>query len=114
MKINDEAAYSFDKNSCPAIEEIERLYNLKIKNTLDDSLKLKLERALFFDPRKPDIYFGSAKGAQKGEAIADKLNSLSPEEFLSSRYPYEWLDELGGSTLYKIIDPSVLTPAPTE
>lgn len=111
MKINDNAAYSFDKNSCPAIEQIEKLYNLKIKNTSDGSVKLKLERALFFDPRKPDIFFGSAKGAQKGEVIAEKLNSLSTEEFLSSNYPYQWLDELGGESLFRILDPSVLTPA---
>lgn len=109
MKIDNKTIHSFDKNSCPAVEQIEKLYQRKIENTSDGSVKLKLERALFFDPRKPDIYFGSEKAAQMAEVIADKLNSLSTEEFLSSNYPYEWLDELGGESLFRILDPSVLT-----
>lgn len=111
MKTDNNAAYSFDKKSFPTTDQIERLYQQKIEKTSDGSIKLKLERALFFDPRKPDIYFGSAEGAQKGEAIAEKLNSLSTEEFLSSDYPSQWLDELGGERLFKILDPSVLTLA---
>lgn len=101
--------YSFDKSGYLASSQIQKLYEQKLKTTLDDHIKPQIQKAMFYDPRRNDIYFSSVVASQKGKIIADKLSSMSEEEFLKSDYSYLWINELAGDSIFKVVNPSVLT-----
>ena len=100
--------FGFNKDGFLLDSEIEALYLKKSEVINDKAIKSKLSRALMYDPRKSDIYFGSETDAQKAETIAHKLHEMTIDEFLISNYPYNWLDELVGVQIYKVVNPKVL------
>jgi hypothetical protein len=103
--------YGFSKNEFLSDLEIEKLYEKKAEGTNDKSIQDKIFSALMFDPRKSDINFGSEANANKAEAIAHKLHEMTTDEFLTSDYPYKWLDELAGAHIYKVVNPKAITKA---
>lgn len=106
--------FGFDKTGYLSDSEIEALYQKKSESIIDKTVKDKLFKASLYDPRKSDIYFSSVESANKGKEIADKLDKITTEEFLSSDYAYQWFDELSGASLFKIVNKSVLKPKPPE
>ena len=60
-----------------------------------------MQRANSLDPRLPYIYFTSRSAAKKAKDIANRLNQMEEIEFLGSRYPHAWLDELEGEIVKK-------------
>lgn len=104
----DENVFGFNKDGFISDSEIEELYTKKAKATRDKIIQDKLFRALMYDPRKSDIYFGSQEAAEKAEQIAHKLHAMTTDEFLASDYPYNWLDELAGAQILKVTNPGVL------
>lgn len=118
----DQDVYSPNRTGYTDAKTIESLYEMKINRILKidntaltekikDQLVKRLQRCLFYDPRLPDVYYGSQEAALTAEKIAVKLHRMTPDEFLSTSYSYLWLDELTGTSLYKVVDPSVLTPS---
>jgi len=103
--------FGFSKDGFPPDSEIEEMYIKTAESVEDRVIQDKLFRALLYDPRRSDIYFGTEEDAHKAEEIAHKLNSMSKESFLTSGYAYEWLDELSGAQIFKIVDPKVLKKA---
>jgi hypothetical protein len=102
--------YGFNKNGFLSDSEIEELYAKKSERVEDKKTQDKLFHALMYDPRKSDIYFGSEKDAHKAESVAHKLDAMTTETFISSDYPYQWLDELVGTKICKVTNPDVLNP----
>lgn len=100
--------FGFDKPNLISDTEIEELYTKKSEMTEDKDIQQKLFRASMYDPRKSDIYFSTQEAAVLAEKIAHKLSEMTAIEFMSSSYPYEWLDELPETTIYKIINKSIL------
>ncbi len=100
--------FGFNKSGFLTDSEIEDLYTMKSEATTDRNIQDKLFRANMYDPRKTDIYFGAEEAALKAEKIANKLNEMTTDEFMSSNYPYEWLSELPEATVYKVTNPSIL------
>jgi len=100
--------FGFNKDRFLPDSEIEALYLKKSEATNDKAIQNKLTRALTYDPRKSDIYFGSETDAQRAETIAHKLHEMTIDEFLTSDYPYRWLDELVGVQIYKVVNQKVL------
>ena len=100
--------YTFDRSKYRPPEEIAKLYQRKINLLLQErdlnqlyneekQVYGKLRAASFYDPRLPDVYFSSLESARLGKAIAEKLEKMEEDEFLGSRYPYFWLDEIKNS-----------------
>jgi len=100
--------YTFKRGKYRSPEEIAALYHRKINlllqgrnlNQLYDEEKqvyAKLRAASLYDPRIPDVYFFSPESARLGKKIAEKLENMEEEEFLGTRYPYFWLDEMKDS-----------------
>lgn len=106
----NEDIYGFNKDGFLPDDEIEALYIKKSEGTDDKTIQDKLFRALMYDPRKSDIYFGSEEVTHKAEQIAHKLHEMTNDEFLTSDYPYKWLKELAGAQIYKVTNPKVLKP----
>lgn len=115
-------AFSFDKAGYVDAQTIGGLYYVKLHTLLRErkeaelsgeerKVYLQLQRAMFYDPRLPDVYFGSKEAADKARQIAGKLHRMTAAEFLAGDYPYLWVDELAGERLLKILNPSVLSPA---
>jgi hypothetical protein len=102
--------FSFNKSSYPSIKQIEDLYQKKIELTTDEKIIEKLQKALFFDPRRSDIYFSSEVIANNFHTIADKLSQMTEQEFIESDYPFEWLREVQKDSILKITNPSVVSP----
>lgn len=102
--------FGFDKVGFLSDTEIEELYTKKSEFIKDKDIQTKLFRAIMYDPRKSDIYFGTEEAALKAEQIAHKLNEMTTDEFMTSNYSYEWLSELPEETVYKVTNPSVLNP----
>lgn len=118
----DQNVYSPNRTGFTDAQTVERLYEERINRILKsdnpaltekikDQLVKRLQRCLFYDPRLPDVYYGSAEAADKAQQIAQKLHKMTQDEFLASDYPYLWLGELGKASLFKIIDKDVLKPA---
>jgi len=107
---NNNSVFGFDKSGYLQDSEIEELYLEKLKLVNNKEVQDKLFRASFYDPRKSDIYFSSVESANKGKEIADKLDKMAAEEFLSSDYVYQWFDELSGASLFKVVNKNVLKP----
>lgn len=116
----EQKVYSFNKVGYSDPKVIESLYITKIEQLLngrkeadlsesEKQINLKLQRSIYYDPRLPDVYFVSEETVRKAQQIADKLHKMTQDEFLSGEYSYQWLDELTGTSLYKVIDPSILT-----
>lgn len=102
----------FDKSSYLSDSEIEKQYREKI-NSLEDGgeeTRDKFFKASLYDPRRTDVYFGSKESAEKAQEIANRLHIMSKEEFMASDYPYKWIDELPGVSIYKIVNKKVLIP----
>lgn len=55
----------------------------------------KLIRCSMYDPRRPDVGFETKEMVYKGFEIADKLDRLTDEEFMTNSYVLEWIDEIG-------------------
>lgn len=55
----------------------------------------KLIRCSMYDPRRFDVGYGTKEMVYKGIEIADKLDRFADEEFMTSRYVLEWIDEIG-------------------
>ena len=100
--------FGFDKVGFPTDTEIEALYARKSELTDDKDIQAKLLKASMYDPRKSDVYFGTKEAASRAEQIAHELNEMTTDEFMESNYPYEWLEELKGASIYKITSPSIL------
>lgn len=96
--------FNYEKGGFSTDTEIELLYIDKAKMTSDKTRQEKLFRASMYDPRKSDIYFGSEKAALKAEAIAKNLQKLTKIEFMDSDYPFVWLDELAGESIFKVVN----------
>lgn len=107
----NEDVFGFKKVGFLSDSEIEELYTKKVEATVDKVIQDKLFRALMYDPRKSDIYFGSEEDAHKAERIARKLHEMATNVFLASDYPYIWLDELAGAKIYKVNNSEVLKPS---
>lgn len=54
-----------------------------------------LVRASMYDPRRPDVGFGTKEMVEKGFEIGAKLDTLSDEQFLTDPYVLEWIDTIG-------------------
>ena len=112
--------FASDKTKYKTTEEIEALYDRRVDILLagriteaelnaDEKVILKkIERARFADPRYKNIFFEAKEFAIIGEKIADKLNTLTDEKFLSRDNAYDWLDELVGAGINKVINPDIL------
>lgn len=122
---NGQQVSSFDKSGFADAKTIESLYgrmmdkilksnNPALTEKIKGQLVKRLQRCRYYDPRLPDVYYGSAEDAAKAQQIAEKLHRMTPDEFLSSTYSYLWLDDLTGAQLYKVIDPSVLTSVESD
>jgi len=103
--------FSFSKKGFLSDSEIEALYIKKAESVKDKVIQDKLFRALMYDPRKSDIFFGSEEDAHKAEQIALKLHSMDQVAFLESDYPHFWLNELSGARIYKIANKEMLSPS---
>lgn len=103
--------FGFSKDGFLSDSEIEALYAQKSVTIKDKNIQNKLFKALMYDPRKSDVYFGSEEVAQKAEKIAHKLHSMTKKSFLASDYAYKWLDDLKGAKIYKVTNPKVLKKA---
>lgn len=90
--------YSFDKTNFPSNDEIAEMYNEKAKTTKDREVRYKIIEASMRDPRRSDTYFGSEKASMRYMKIAERLNSMTKEEFLEGDNSYKWLDEVNGKT----------------
>lgn len=117
----DQMVYSPNRTGFADAKTIEELYEKKIDwilklnhstvtEEIKDKLVKRLQRCQFYDPRLPDIYYGTEESARKAIEIAAKLHTMTEKEFLVSEYPYQWLSELPNVSLFKVVDPSVLTP----
>jgi transcriptional regulator with XRE-family HTH domain len=104
--------YTFAHEEYRSPEEIANLYQRKMNvlfqgrdlSQLYDEEKqicLKLKVASWYDPRLPDVYFSSSDSAKLAEAIANKLDKMEDEEFMGSRYPHSWPDEIKDA-LFKV------------
>ena len=100
--------FGFSKDGFMPDTDIEALYAQKAVGVNDKNIQNKLFRAQLYDPRKSDIYFGSEKDAHKAEQIAYKLHEMTTDAFLTSDYPYKWLDELAEAKIFKVVNPNVL------
>lgn len=108
MNIKNNKVFGFDKTGYSSDSEIEALYQKKSELVTDKTVKDKLFKASLYDPRKSDIYFSSVESANKGKEIANKLHRMTTDEFLGSNYSYQWLDELSGASIFKIVNKNVL------
>lgn len=54
-----------------------------------------LQRSATFDPRRPDVGYGTREMAENGIEIAKKLNAFSEEEFNGNPYVLQWIYEIG-------------------
>lgn len=54
-----------------------------------------LVRASMYDPRRPDVGFGSKEMVEKGFEIGAKLDKMSEKEFMINSYVLEWIDAIG-------------------
>lgn len=54
-----------------------------------------LVRSSMYDPRRPDVGFGTKEMVEKGFEIGAKLDKMNEEEFLTSSYTLEWIDTIG-------------------
>ena len=54
-----------------------------------------LIRASMYDPRRPDVGFGTKEMVEKGYEISVKLDALSDEQFLFDPYVLKWIDAIG-------------------
>jgi hypothetical protein len=59
----------------------------------------RLERAMKYDPRLPEVRFKSTQSAKMALSIARKLDAMDERGFLTSGYPYIWQDEIGLSNI---------------
>lgn len=117
----DQNVYSPDRTGFADAEIIDSLYermmdkilksdNPALTEKIKDQLVKRLQRCQYYDPRLPDVYYGTEEAATKAQQIGEKLHRMTQDEFLSSAYSYLWLDELPNVSLFKVVDPSVLTP----
>lgn len=111
MKMQNNTVFGINKNSYLTDSEIERLYREKIEALSDNEkeIKNKLFKASLYDPRRTDIYFGSEEAANKAQQVGDKLHLMTKEDFMSGDYPYKWIDELAGESIFRIINKKVLS-----
>lgn len=54
-----------------------------------------LVRASMYDPRRPDVGFGSKEMVEKGYEISARLDALGNKQFLIDPYILEWIDTIG-------------------
>ncbi len=54
-----------------------------------------LVRSSMYDPRRPDVGFGTKEMVEKGYEISAKLDALSDEQFLTDSYVLKWIDAIG-------------------
>lgn len=113
------ALFSFNKTGYNSSDQIASQYDKKVKYLLrgrDESELSKQEQnrlALIsslkdLDPRLKGVCFGLEEEATIGIDIADKLDSMTDEEFIESSYSFEWIDELKQKTVCRVTDQETL------
>lgn len=54
-----------------------------------------LVRASMYDPRRPDVGFGTKEMVEKGYEISARLDTFNDEQFMTDPYVLEWIDTIG-------------------
>lgn len=80
-------------------------------NTIEQMICDQLVRFQLYDPRRPDVGFGSEETLRKSLETAARLAELSDEEFQKSEYVLTWMYELDDA--FKVTNLPFLNDAST-